>query len=172
MKQKRKKIIIILIIESEYTKQVMHDGIAHRSLTDAQPVPEQWTLASLPPSLLLSRCHMLWHILLVWGQLSWLCPHTASCVPPAFSLAGHKELKSSQLSIKTEQQQLKHQRVINTILALNLNSTTPAIREKINSIPAATRTKSQSIIFVLDVTATDVVSPSILKKIFILKAFT
>ena len=32
---------IIILKELEYTKQVMHNAIAHDSLTDAQLVPEQ-----------------------------------------------------------------------------------------------------------------------------------
>ena len=42
--------IIIIIKELEYTKQVMHNAIAHRSLTDAQSVPKQRPLPTqLPP---------------------------------------------------------------------------------------------------------------------------
>ena len=37
---------IIIIKELEYTKQVMHNAIAHHSLTDAQLVPKQ---QSTPP---------------------------------------------------------------------------------------------------------------------------
>ena len=33
--------IIVIIKELEYTKQVMHNAIAHHLLTDAQLVPEQ-----------------------------------------------------------------------------------------------------------------------------------
>ena len=40
-------IIIIILKELEYTKQVMHNAIAHHSPTDAQLVPEQ---RSAPPS--------------------------------------------------------------------------------------------------------------------------
>ena len=38
---------IIILKELEYTKQVMHNAIAHHLLTDAQSVPEQ---RSTPPS--------------------------------------------------------------------------------------------------------------------------
>ena len=37
---------IIILKELEYTKQVMHNAIAHHSLTDAQLIPEQ---ESTPP---------------------------------------------------------------------------------------------------------------------------
>ena len=44
-------IIIIIIIKGlEYTKQVMHNAIAHHSPTDAQSVPEQRShQGQLPP---------------------------------------------------------------------------------------------------------------------------
>ena len=38
---------IIIIKELEYTKQVIHNAIAHHSLTDVQLVPKQ---RSAPPS--------------------------------------------------------------------------------------------------------------------------
>ena len=38
---------IIILKELEYTKQVMHNAVAHHSPTDAQLVPEQ---RSAPPS--------------------------------------------------------------------------------------------------------------------------
>ena len=38
---------IIILKELEYTKQVMHNAIAHHSPTDAQLVPEQ---RSAPPN--------------------------------------------------------------------------------------------------------------------------
>ena len=43
--------IIIIIIELEYTKQVMHSAVAHPSLTNAQLVSEQQstTPCQLPP---------------------------------------------------------------------------------------------------------------------------
>jgi len=41
--EKEEKIIVIIMIK-EHTKQVMHNGIAHDPLTDAQPVPEQQLL--------------------------------------------------------------------------------------------------------------------------------
>ena len=39
------------IKELEYKKQVMHNAIAHHSLTDAQLVPKQWSAppGQLPP---------------------------------------------------------------------------------------------------------------------------
>ena len=43
-------IIIIIIKGLEYTKQVMHNAIAHHLLTNAQLVPEQQSLpGQLPP---------------------------------------------------------------------------------------------------------------------------
>lgn len=61
-------------------KQVMHKATAHQSVTHAQPVPEQWTLASLAPSLLLSRCHMLWNVPLVsWLAVLDVSPDTFLC---------------------------------------------------------------------------------------------
>ena len=38
---------VVILKELNYTKQVVHNGIAHHSLTDAQLVPEQ---RSAPPS--------------------------------------------------------------------------------------------------------------------------
>lgn len=40
-----------MIKESEYTKQEIHDAIAHHLLTSAQPVSKQWPVASFLPSL-------------------------------------------------------------------------------------------------------------------------
>ena len=40
-------MMIMIIKELEYTKQVMHNAIAHHSLTDAQLLPEP---RSTPPS--------------------------------------------------------------------------------------------------------------------------
>lgn len=43
MEQNRNKIIIMIVIikELEYTKQVMHDAVVQHLLTDAQPVPKE-----------------------------------------------------------------------------------------------------------------------------------
>lgn len=41
----------LIIKELECTKQGMHSAIAHHLLIDAQLIPEQWLLASFPPSL-------------------------------------------------------------------------------------------------------------------------
>jgi len=77
------------------------------------------------------------------GQLSWVCPLPAPAAPLACPLAGQSEkLKSPWLGVSTALQQLKHQRVINTLLILNpKHSTLPAtMRREINSILAETRT--------------------------------
>lgn len=52
MEQNRNKIIIMIVIikELEYTKQVMHDAGAHHSLSDVQPVREQQPVTSFSPS--------------------------------------------------------------------------------------------------------------------------
>ena len=50
-------IIITIIIKGlEYTKQVMHNAIAHHLLTDAQLVPEQQSAppGQLPPVYILA----------------------------------------------------------------------------------------------------------------------
>lgn len=44
-------MIIIMIKELEYIKQVMHNSITHHSPADAQPHPEQQPSASFPHSL-------------------------------------------------------------------------------------------------------------------------
>ena len=75
-----------MIKESEYTKQVMHKA----TVTDAQPVPEERALASLPPSLLLSRCHVLWYIPLVsCSAVLAVSPHTFLC--PSSLLSGRAQ---------------------------------------------------------------------------------
>lgn len=40
--------LILLIINLEYAKQLMHSVIAHYPLTNVQPVPEEQPLASFP----------------------------------------------------------------------------------------------------------------------------
>ena len=63
--------------ELEYTKQVMHNAIAHHLLTDAQLVPEQQTLSvQLPPVYIPGMTsHMVWNTPLVfWVSCS-------GCVP-------------------------------------------------------------------------------------------
>ena len=49
----------------EYTKQAMHNAIAHHLLTDAQSVPEQWPLASFPPSLYTEH-DIIWYGISLW----------------------------------------------------------------------------------------------------------
>jgi len=85
--------MIIIIIE--YTKQVMHNAIAHHLLTNAQPVPE-WQSSSpgpIPPVYMLN--------MMSYGME---CPFrqfgsaVLAALPPGFlciaSLAGHGKLKS------------------------------------------------------------------------------
>ena len=122
----------------EYTKQVIHNAVAHHPPTIAQPIPKQQSRPNqLPPAYIL--CHMVWNIPLAsWDQLSWLC----SLLPWLLvHPAEHGELKKSLTSTSTTQQQLRHQRVTNITLILNpKHSTVPATRRKINSVPAETRT--------------------------------
>ena len=66
----------ILIKGLEYTKQVMHSAIAQHSPNDAQPVPQQWLLASFPPSLYIGH-DVTWYGIILWPV--WVsCP---GCVP-------------------------------------------------------------------------------------------
>ena len=89
--------IIIVIKGWEYTKQVMHNAIAHHSLTDAQLAPEQRSplQANSLQFIYWAWHHVVWNIPSAsWGQLPWLCPLPTSCAPPAFLLAGHEKLKN------------------------------------------------------------------------------
>ena len=95
---------IVILKELNYTKQVVHNVIAHHLLTDAQLVPEPRSTppSQLPQCIYWAWCHMVWNIPLAsLGQLSWLCPIPASRAPPAFLLAGHKKLKNPWLSVNT-----------------------------------------------------------------------
>ena len=87
---------IILLKELEYTKQVMHNAIAHHPLTDAQPVPEQQPPASFPPRLYTEH-DVLWYgrsLWPVWVTVLAVSPPSFLC-PPASSLVGWGEkLKS------------------------------------------------------------------------------
>jgi len=68
----------------EYTKQVMHNAIAHHPLTDVQSNPEQQSqpLSQLPPVYTLSRTsYPLWP---VWVS----CPDYAPCQLLVHLLAG------------------------------------------------------------------------------------
>ena len=69
---------IIILKELNYTKQVVHNAIAHHSPTDAQLVPEQ---RSAPPGQLLSSLYtghdIIWYGIFLWPV--WVsCP---GCVP-------------------------------------------------------------------------------------------
>lgn len=77
-----------------------------------------------------------------WGQLSWLCPLPASCVPHPPCWWGEK-LKGPWLAVSTAQQQLQYQCVIDIILIHGNNLWQPPTRKKFNSIPAGTRTDVQ-----------------------------
>ena len=94
---------IIITKELEYTKQVMHNAIAHHLLTDAQLVPEQRSTPSRPtPPSLYTGHDVTWYgipLLTSLGQLPWLCPLPTSCAPPAFLLAGHEKLKNPSLLV-------------------------------------------------------------------------
>ena len=58
-------------------KQAMQmQTIAHHQLTNAQPVPEQWPLASLPPSFI-AKHDIIWSGISLWS-VGVSCP---SCVP-------------------------------------------------------------------------------------------
>jgi len=65
--------------------------------TEAQLVPKEWLPVRLtPPSPPLSLGVMLYGMEYPFGQLSWLCPLTASCPPLAYSLwegGGEKKRK-------------------------------------------------------------------------------
>ena len=85
----------VIIKGLEYTKQVMHNAIAHYMLTDAQLVPErQFPHPHSPQFIYWAWHHVLWNIPLAsLGQVPWLCPLPTSYAPPAFLLAGHEKLK-------------------------------------------------------------------------------
>jgi len=107
-------------------KQVMHNAIAHHSLTDAQPNPEQ--SGPLPPA---NHPYILFSMTSdgmeypsgLLGHLSWVWPLPALTAPPACLLAGQsKRLRCPWLSISTALQQLKHRGVISTLLILSQNT--------------------------------------------------
>ena len=89
-------IVVIIIQELEYTEQVMHNALAHRLLSDAQPAPEQRPLASFPPVSILGMtpCGMEY----AFGQLGSAVPAVSpllSCLCPRQPpLAGHEKLQS------------------------------------------------------------------------------
>ena len=67
----------------KYTKEVMHNAIAHHTLSNGQPVPEQssptptldnsWPIRSMVPYGV---------PLTSLGQQSWFCPLPTPCAPP------------------------------------------------------------------------------------------
>lgn len=65
----------------EYTKEVMHNAIAHHSLAGAPPVPEQSAPASFPPSLYIER-DVVWYGISLW-PVGVSC---AACAPSQFLL--------------------------------------------------------------------------------------
>lgn len=68
--------------ELDYSKQLMHNAIAQRSPTDAQPVPEQWPQATFLPILYIKHDYKVWNILLAsLGWLFWL-----RLLPASFAL--------------------------------------------------------------------------------------
>ena len=72
---------ILILKELDYTKQVMHNAIAHRSLTDAQSVPEQWSTppGQLPPVYILGMTS--YGLEYPFGQLGSAVPAVS---PPSF----------------------------------------------------------------------------------------
>ena len=87
---------IVIPKELNYTKQVVHNAIAHHTLTGAQTIPEPWCPPVNFPSLYTGR-DVIWYGIPLW--LIWVnCP---CCVPsqllmyPKPPLAGQCEkLKS------------------------------------------------------------------------------
>ena len=131
----------------EYTKQVMHNAIAHsRWLISSQSPSSRHPWDNSPQFICSAWRHMVRNIPLVsLGQLPWLYPFPASCASPASLLAGqYEKLKSPWLRVSTAQEELKHQHVINIILIPSpKHSTISSTRKKINSIPAETRRGTQ-----------------------------
>ena len=70
-------IIIIIIKELEYTKQVMHNAIAHHSPTDAQLVLEQQSPPRPTPPSLYTGHDVTWYGIFLWPV--WVS--CAGCVP-------------------------------------------------------------------------------------------
>lgn len=81
---------------------VMHNTTAHHSLTDAQPIPKQWSaaLGQLPPVYLLSM--MFCDVEYPSGQLGSALP---ALLPPGFLctclLAEHGKLKKPSFRVRT-----------------------------------------------------------------------
>ena len=100
---------------------------------------------SAPPSQLLPYLYTE-HDVPWYGIPLWLvrvgCPGYAPSQLLVHLLAGRAW--ETEKSLSATQQQLNHERVINSILTLNpKHSTVPATKKKINSIPAKTRTREK-----------------------------
>jgi len=127
-------------------KQVMQNMIAHHQWTDAQPVPEQWQPFLPWP---IPHGFIADHNVIQCGTSIWpVCISCPASVPSQLlvhpqlpHLAGkHKKQKTLWLSVRTAQQ-LKQWCVVSVIFSLNpKHRTVPAVRKKINSNPAKTRT--------------------------------
>jgi len=75
----------------EYTKQVMHNAIAHQALTNASPSPSsnRCPPANSPQFIYWPWRQVVWNIpLAILGQLASLCPLPASCAPPHWQSVG------------------------------------------------------------------------------------
>lgn len=84
----------------EFTKEVMYSATAHHSLTDAQPVPEQWP--PLPVYRLTTEfCSV--------GRLSQQCPLPARCVLHPLSVRAAGKAEKFLNSYKHNSARPKHQ---------------------------------------------------------------
>lgn len=86
-------VIIRIIKEIEYTEQVMHSAVAHRSLTSSQPGAKQGPLASFPLSLNAEH-EAVWSLWSAAVSCPGCVPFQLCCAPSAFLLMGHEKLKS------------------------------------------------------------------------------
>lgn len=84
---------------------------------------------------------MAWDIpLVVWGQLSWLCPFPAPCASSSSLQAGqHQEQRSPWSHTSVAQQQLKHWCVVAVFITNPKHGSVPGAREKINFAATGTR---------------------------------
>lgn len=71
----------------EYTKQIMHNAIAHHPQTITQAVPKQKPLASFPPSLY-TEYDILWYGISLWPVWVPAVLPSNFLYPAAFSLVG------------------------------------------------------------------------------------
>ena len=116
----------------------MHNAIAHHPLTDARAAmrPSQPT-----PPYLYTGHDVPWYGIPLW-LVRVSCPGYAPSQLLVHLLAGRAW--ETEKSLSATQQQLNHERVINSILTPNpKHSTVPATKKKINSIPAKTRTREK-----------------------------